>query len=298
MKLDQLRRMALFAMVAEQGSFTAVSQQQNIATSAISAAISQLEAEIGTRLLHRSTRKISLTDAGTVFLTRCQAMLFEANTAHEEIEQMTGQLVGTLTITASQWQADVWILPALAPLLQANPKLILNLLVDDRRLDLIEHHIDIAIRSGVLLDSNLIARPLAHLPEWLVAAPNYLAQCGTPQSIGDLNTHRIIAFTPFNQPQHISLVDDSGATKTVQLSIGAQTDSVEVVRQLAIMGLGVARLPQKVVEAELARGELVRILPNYTLPTIKVYAVTSKRDLQPAKVIAVLAALHEFMGRV
>lgn len=298
MKLDQLRRMALFAMVAQEGSFTAVSQQQNIATSAISAAVSQLETEIGTRLFHRSTRKISLTDAGAVFLKRCQAMLLEANTAHEELAQMVGQLVGTLTMTVSQWEADVWVLPALTPLLQANPKLILHLLVDDRRLDMVEHNIDIAIRSGVLTDSSLIARPLANLPEWVVAAPQYLAQNGTPHSVDDLNQHRIIAFTPFNQPQQIKLIDASGMVSTAQLAIGAQTDSVEVVRQLALMGLGIARLPQKVVAEELARGMLVQVLPQYTLPAIKVYAITSKRDLQPAKVIAALAALHDFMARV
>ncbi|MBS1175053.1 MAG: LysR family transcriptional regulator [Burkholderiaceae bacterium] len=298
MKLDQLRRMALFAMVAQQGSFTAVSQQQNIATSAISAAISQLESEIGTRLLHRTTRKISLTDAGAVFLIRCQAMLFEANTAHEELAQMVDQLVGTLTITASQWQADVWLLPALTPLLQANPNLRLHLLVNDRRLDLVENNIDIAIRSGVLADSSLIARPLANLPEWVVAAPRYLAQNRTPQNIHDLNQHRIIAFTPFEHPQHIKLIDANGVPQTAQLSMGAQTDSVEMVRQLAVMGLGIARLPQKMVEQELARGQLVQVLPQYSLPAIKVYAMTSKRDLQPAKVLAALVTLHDFMAQV
>ncbi len=298
MKLDQLRRMALFAMVAEHGSFTAVAQQQNIATSAISAAITQLEAEIGTRLLHRSTRKISLTDAGMVFLSRCQAMLFEANTAHEELAQMVGQLVGTLTITVSQWQAECWLLPALTPLLQNNPKLNLHLLIGDNRLDLVEHSIDIAIRGGVLADSGLIARPLAHLPEWVVAAPRYLRQHGTPQNVADLNQHRIIAFTPFSHPQQLTLIDAQGYSQTAQLVIGAQTDSVEVVRQLAVMGLGVGRLPQKVVETQLARGELMRVLPQHTLPAIKMYAVTSKRDMQPAKVVAALGALHDFMERV
>ena len=102
MKLDQLRRMALFAMVAQEGSFTAVSERQNIATSAVSAAITKLEQDLDVRLLHRSTRQLSLTDEGRIFLQHCQGMLTEATNAHEALGEMTGQLRGQLTITASQ----------------------------------------------------------------------------------------------------------------------------------------------------------------------------------------------------
>ena len=207
MKLDQLRRMALFAMVAREGSFTAVAQQQNIATSAISSAVTQLESELGVRLLHRSTRQLSLTDEGAVFLKRCEAMLFEAHSAHEEISQMSGQLAGQLTITASNLEAQSIVLPALAPLLQAHPKLILNLQVDDHQMDLVAHGVDMAIRAGRMEDSSLIARPLTQLPELLVAAPSYLAQYGAVERIEDLARHRIIAFEPFAHPSQLNLLD-------------------------------------------------------------------------------------------
>ena len=297
MKLDQLRRMALFAMVAQEGSFTAVSKLQNIATSAISSAVTQLEDEIGTRLFHRTTRKLRLTAAGEVFLKRCQAMLFEANTAHEELNQLTGQLVGALTITASQWEAEAWVLPALQPLLQDNPKLTLNLLAHDQQLDLIEHGIDIAIRSGQLADSSLIARALVELPEVIVASPAYLAKNGTPSRADDLSAHHIIAFTPFMQPQHLSLIDAEGQTHLVQLNIGAQTDSTQLVKKLCLMGLGLARLPLDMVKHALDDGALIAILPEYTLPIIKVYAITTKRDMQPAKVIAALSALQNHIQK-
>ena len=297
MKLDQLRRMALFAMVAQEGSFTAVSKLQNIATSAISSAVTQLEDEIGTRLFHRTTRKLRLTAAGEVFLKRCQAMLFEANTAHEELNLLTGQLVGALTITASQWEAEAWVLPALQPLLQDNPKLTLNLLAHDQQLDLIEHGIDIAIRSGQLADSSLIARALVELPEVIVASPAYLAKNGTPSRADDLSAHHIIAFTPFMQPQHLSLIDAEGQTHLVQLNIGAQTDSTQLVKKLCLMGLGLARLPLDMVKHALDDGALIAILPEYTLPIIKVYAITTKRDMQPAKVIAALSALQNHIQK-
>lgn len=217
MKLDQLRRMALFAMVAQEGTFTAVSNAQNIATSAISSAISQLEKEIGVRLFHRSTRRLTLSDEGTIFLKHCQAMLHEARSAHEELSQLTGQLAGQLTITASQMEAKLWLLPAIAPLLQANPKLTLNLLVSDHYIDLVAHGVDIALRSGPLNDSSFVARALANLPELIVAAPSYIAQWGLPERINDLSTHRIIAFSAFAHPQQLSLLDASGQLHSAQL---------------------------------------------------------------------------------
>jgi DNA-binding transcriptional LysR family regulator len=292
MKLDQLRRMALFAMVAQEGSFTAVSKLQNIATSAISSAVTQLEDEIGTRLFHRTTRKLRLSAAGEVFLKRCQAMLFEANTAHEELNLLTGQLVGALTITASLWEAEAWVLPALQPLLQDNPRLTLNLLVQDEQLDLIEHGIDIAIRSGQLADSSLIARALVELPEVIVASPMYLSKNGTPKNADDLSEQRIIAFTPFMQPQQLSLIDGAGKVQIVQLKLGAQANNTQLVKKLCIMGMGVARLPLAMVKDALDDGTLIKILPKYTLPIIKIYAITTRRDMQPAKVIAALTALQ------
>lgn len=295
MKLDQLRRMALFAMVARAGSFTAVAQQQNIATSAISSAVTQLESELGVRLLHRSTRQLSLTDEGEVFLRRCEAMLFEANSAHEEIHQMSGQLSGQLTITASNLEAQSIVLPALSAWLRAHPKLIMNLRVDDHRMDLVANGVDIAIRAGKLEDSSLIARPLALLPEVLVAAPDYVAQYGAAESISDLARHRIIAFAPFAQPNQLNLVDEKGKSHSVHLSIGAKADSVEVVRQLAIAGLGIARLPRTAVSKELRQGDLVSVLSDYTLPAIQIYAVTIKRDLQPPKVVAAITEIQRYI---
>ena len=114
-------------------------------------------------------------------------------------------------------------------------------------MDLVAHGVDMAIRAGRLEDSSLIARPLTQLPELLVAAPGYLAQYGAAERIEDLARHRIIAFEPFAHPSQLNLLDERGASHSVQLSIGAKTDSVEVVGQLAILGMGIARLPRTAV---------------------------------------------------
>jgi DNA-binding transcriptional LysR family regulator len=287
--------MALFVRVVKEGSFTVVGHQQGLAISVISTAISQLEADLGVRLLHRSTRKLTLTEAGQVFLRRCEAMLFEAESAYEEVQQLTGKLTGLLTITASLFEAQHWVLPALEPLLQANPKLRLNMLISNYQMDMVVNSIDIAIRAGGLTDSTLIARPLMTFPEVLVAAPKYLQTHNLPKSLLELSEHKMIAFLPFNQPQKLTLIDSIGKTHSVQLSVGAKTDSVEIAHQLVLMGAGLARLPRDLVMEDLKQGRLVELLPDYTFAPIKLYAVTLKRDLQPPKVGAALTALQAFM---
>ena len=295
MKLDQLRRMALFAMVAQEGSFTAVSERQNIATSAVSAAITKLEQDLGVRLLHRSTRQLSLTDEGRIFLQHCQGMLAEATNAHEALGEMTGKLIGQLTITTSQLDAKTLVLPALTPMLQANPKLILNLIVDDRQIDLVAGAVDIAIRAGKLEDSSLVARSLGRLPEVLVAAPEYLQRQGVPQNIQDLSEHKIVAFSSFSQPQNITLLDAAKVQTTVRLQLGAQTDNVEMVCKLALAGLGIARLPVSAVKTELHNGDLTVIMSEFSLPEIHLYAVTAKRDLQPAKITLAIESIRQYI---
>ena len=295
MKLDQLRRMALFALVAKEGSFTRVANQQGIATSAVSAAISQLEAELNAQLLYRSTRKITLTDVGQAFFQRCQMMLNEAESAHETISELTGQLAGQLTLSASLLELQTLIIPALAPLLAAHPKLVLNLQADDRQVDLVAQNIDIAIRVGQLNNTNVVARPLMVYQEVIVAAPLYLHQYGQPKQIEDLRQHRIIGFTPFSQPDVLTFVTAKGQTQSATLTMAAKTNAVGSVMRLCQLGLGLARLPRIAVAEFLQSGELVQVLPTLALPTIQLYAVTLKRDLQPPKVVAAIEAIKTYI---
>ncbi|MGL4766773.1 MAG: LysR family transcriptional regulator [Formosimonas sp.] len=298
MKLDQLRRMALFAMVVKEGSFTAVSKQQNIATSAVSSAISQLENEIGARLLHRTTRQLRLTEAGAVFLKRCDAMLFEAHAAHDELHQSYGELAGTLTIAVAHLEADTWLLPALKPLLYQHPKLIPHLVVGDGYINLVEHGIDIAIRSGELTDSSLVARALTSqaLSDVLVATPEYVQRHGLPSVPSDLSQHYIVAFSSFKQAQTIKLTHQNGALHNIQLKLGAKTDTLYTTKQLCLMNLGIARLPYDFVQSEIMSGQLIQLLPSYSMPTYKIYAVTAQRSLQPAKVSAAIQALQDYFA--
>lgn len=294
MKLEQLRKMALFSLVVQEGSFTKVADKQGMANSAVSSAVSQLEKELNTRLLHRSTRQLSLTDEGAIFFQHCQAMLSSAIDAHEALSDVTGQLAGELTISASSMEAHHLVLPALKPLLQANPKLILNLKISDEQVDLVSEGIDIAIRAGNLADSSLVARPLTHIHETIVASPSYIARYGSPQTVEDLQHHVLVAFSPFMHPNTLSLLDTQGVRHDMTLPIGAKTDDVEATKTLVMMGLGLARLPTLLVQPQLDNGALIAILPDHQLPVTPLYAVTLKRDLQPLKVSKSIQAMTQF----
>ena len=208
---------------------------------------------------------------------------------------MTGQLSGQLTITASQLDAKALVLPALTPLLETNTKLILNLMVNDRQIDLIADSVDIAIRAGRLKDSNLVARSLGTIDEVLVVSPKYSQRYGIPSLLSELSKHRIIMFTSFEQPKSLTMININGIQETVSLQIGAITDNVEMVVQLALSGFGIARLPRSTVRKSLLDGSLIEIMKDFHLPQIQMYAITVKRDLQPRKVAIAIKEIQQFI---
>ncbi len=296
MQLDRLRRMALFAMVVRHGSFSAASRAMDLATSVLSSSVSQLEKELGVRLLNRTTRSLSLTEAGQLYHEKCVEMLTAAEMAEEMVAGGVGEIAGRLRISAASDTAQKIVLPALAPLAREHPKLLLDLLVDDRVVDMTTQAIDLSIRSGWLRDSSLVARKLADLHEVLVASPDYLQRFGVPDSPDSLRQHRIVGFNRFAEPTTLVFKNAVGENARVMLTPGAMTDNVSMVRDFAVQGFGVARMPSYMVQRELSNGELVLLLPNWALPGAGIYAVTLKRTLQPPKVSAAIAAITDYLS--
>lgn len=296
MQLDRLRRMALFAMVVRHGSFSAASRAMDLATSVLSSSVSQLEKELGVRLLNRTTRSLSLTEAGQLYHEKCVEMLTAAEMAEEMVAGGVGEIAGRLRISAASDTAQKIVLPALAPLAREHPKLLLDLLVDDRVVDMTTQAIDLSIRSGWLRDSSLVARKLADLHEVLVASPDYLQRFGIPDSPDSLRQHRIVGFNRFAEPTTLVFKNAAGESARVMLTPGAMTDNVSMVRDFAVQGFGVARMPSYMVQRELSNGELVLLLPNWALPGAGIYAVTLKRTLQPPKVSAAIAAITDYLS--
>lgn len=296
MQLDRLRRMALFAMVVRHGSFSAASRALDLATSVLSSAVSQLEEELGVRLLNRTTRSLSLTEAGQLYHEKCVEMLAAAETAEEMVAGGVGEIAGRLRISAASDTAQKILLPALAPLARQHPKLLLDIVVDDRIVDMTTQAIDLSIRSGWLRDSSLVARKLADLHEMLVASPDYLRRFGVPDSPESLREHRIIGFNRFAEPTALAFKNAAGESARIMLTPGAMTDNVAMLRDFAVQGFGLARLPSYMVQRELASGELVLLLPDWALPGAGIYAVTLKRTLQPPKVSAAIEAISNYLA--
>lgn len=296
MQLDRLRRMALFAMVVRHGSFSAASRAQDLATSVLSSAVSQLEEELGVRLLNRTTRSLSLTEAGQLYHEKCVEMLAAAEMAEEMVAGGVGEIAGRLRISAASDTAQNIVLPALAPLAREHPKLLLDISVEDRVVDMTKQSIDLSIRSGWLRDSSLVARKLADLHEVLVASPDYLRRFGVPDSPDSLRDHRIISFNRFAEPTTLVFKNPANETARVMLTPGAMTDNVAMMRDFAVQGFGVARMPSYTVQQELLNGKLVLLLPSWALPGAGIYAVTLKRTLQPPKVSKAIAAISEYLS--
>ncbi|MGV8838660.1 substrate binding domain-containing protein, partial [Cellvibrio sp.] len=187
-------------------------------------------------------------------------------------------------------------LPAFAPLRPQHSKLLLSIVVDDRIVDMTTQAIDLSIRSGWLRDSSLVARKLADLHEVLVAAPDYLRRFGVPASPESLREHRIIGFNRFAEPTTLTFKSATGESARIMLTPGAMTDNVAMLRDFAVQGFGLARLPSYMVQRELASGELALLLPDWALPGAGIYAVTLKRTLQPPKVSAAIEAISNYLA--
>jgi len=282
--LDQLKRMAVLAAVVRHGSFAAAARQLRTSTSAVSQQVRALEKDMGVTLLHRSTRKLSLTPAGERFHVGCAAMVAAAEAAQAQLQQLRDAPEGELRIAMTVGFGRR-IGPALAPLLAAHAELKLHLQVEDDFTDLVAHRIDLAIRFGRLPDSSWVAERLGTVHTALYAAPGYLAQRGVPATLDALR-----------QADWLLLQDGTDQVRRLpgtELSVTPRYSSNNqlTLQQLCEAGLGIAALGDEDVAESVAVGRLLRLDSELDLPELPVWALTPQRDAQPAKVRHAIAAL-------
>ena len=282
--LDQLKRMGVLAAVVRHGSFAAAARQLRTSTSAVSQQIRALEHDMGVTLLHRSTRKLSLTPAGERFHVGCAAMVSAAEAAQAQLQQLRDAPEGELRIAMTVGFARQ-LGPALAPLLAAHPGLRLHLQVEDGFTDLVAHRIDLAIRFGRLPDSSWVAQRIGSVRMSLYAAPGYLAQQGVPATADALQTADWLMLqdgtdAPRNLPG-TALTINPRYTSNNQLSL----------QQLCEAGLGLAMLGDEDVAESVTAGRLLRLASAIDWPVLPVWALTPQRDAQPAKVRHAITAL-------
>ncbi|QDQ26868.1 LysR family transcriptional regulator [Chitinimonas arctica] len=303
--MNDLKPYAVFAEVVAAGSMSAAARRLGLTPSAVSQTISALERQSGVNLLHRSTRRLTLTEAGERCYPHCLRLLQAANAAAESLERARDAPSGELRI-AAPLGFGAHVAPALAPVLAEWPQLRLSLIVDDALINLIDSRIDIALRVGELPDSSWIGRKLCDMETVLCASPAYLERHGTPVQAADLVSHHWLALMHEVRNNvalatiednalptfSLELIDQHEKRKPVTLRARTTTTNQIALRQMCEQGMGIARLFYADVQPVLEQGLLIRVLPKTRLPSLDLTMLTAKRDEGPAKVSIAVAALR------
>ncbi|MFM2331984.1 MAG: hypothetical protein RIQ74_807, partial [Pseudomonadota bacterium] len=298
--LDQLRAMGVFACVVEKSSFSGAARELGITTSAVSQQIRSLEHEMDVTLLHRSTRKLSLTEAGQAFFLSCQEMLAAAERGKIRINELRDDLVGDLRIATTPELGAIHVIPALSHWMSAHKGLAIHFEADHRYIDLIEERIDIAIRMSLKVDDHqLTAVPLARVDQVLVASPSYLNQASPITRPEDLRHHELLPVTLMQNYQHFSFRHGlSNEVVNVDMKTRLSTNNVFVAKSLCQQGHGIARILYMDIQKELINGSLVEVLPDWQLPAYTLHALTSKREQYPMKVHRCIDALKQYFAQL
>lgn len=288
--MDDLRRLAIFAAVVEHGSLTKAARQLELSTSAVSQQLRRLEQQGGVTLLHRTTRKLTLTDAGARFGEHCRAMVAAAAAARAQLALAHDAPEGELRVSAPVGFAR-HVAPALAPLLAGHPALRLRLLVDDAMIDLVDARIDLALRAGRLADSSWVARRLCAFSWGFYAAPGYLRRQPVPATLAELAAHQWLGAPRHGTTLQLELTGPDGRSDTLRVEARITSNNQLTLQQMCVAALGVAALVRSDADEDVRAGRLVEILPDWRAAPIDIWAVTPQRDNQPAKVRHAIAAL-------
>ncbi|VVE34567.1 LysR family transcriptional regulator [Pandoraea fibrosis] len=292
MALD-LDTVALFVRVAALENVSAAGRERGLSPATASTRLVQLEAALGTRLLHRTTRRVALTQEGEVFLVQAQALLAAEAQALASVGQGQAAPQGRLRVSCSSSFGRQHVSPALPAFLERYPGISLDFRLTDRVVDLIEEGVDLAIRVGALRDSTLVARKLATNRRTLCASPAYLAARGAPKHPGDLAQHDCLILGEQRDWRFVT----PGGTLNVRVSGRLASDNGEVLRDAVLAGLGIALKSTWDIGAHLRRGELVPVLPAYPLAEeVAIWAVYPSRVFVPPKTHALIEFLQARFG--
>lgn len=284
--LDQLRAMGVFACVVEKSSFSGAARELGITTSAVSQQIRSLENEMDVILLHRSTRKLSLTEAGQAFFSSCQEMLAAAERGKIRINELRDDLIGDLRIATTPDLAVQHIIPALSHWMSAHRGLSVHFEVGHRYIDLIEERIDIAVRmSSTAVEESDSVIPMAFVDQILVASPSYLNQTSPILHPNDLNNHELLSINAMNDSRSFNFQHaKTGEKLNIEMASRLQSNNLQVAKALCQQGHGIARILYLDAQKELKNGSLIEILPDWKLPAFTLYAEIAKHDQQPMKI--------------
>lgn len=281
-----LNRVASFVRVVEAGSFTAAARQLRVPVSSVSRALANLEGELGVRLLHRTTRKLSLTDAGEHFFRRMQAVVAETEDATRAVLGFATDPRGSVRITAPVNLGEHQLPRIIANIVRRHPAISIELRLTSSVVDLVAEGVDLAIRFGILADSSLVTRKVAQSELGIFAAPAYLERSPRLRGPADLPQHACLSYATRDGRLPWRLSGPQGEA-TVSVSGPIVCNDMVFLREAAQAGLGLALLPVEITGAELKARRLVRVLPRYSVAGGGMFLVWPSQRLVPARVVAV-----------
>lgn len=271
--MDRYENMNTFVRVVETGSISAAANRMDVAKSVVSRRLKELEMHLGVELFHRTTRQMNLTDSGRAFYQQAVRILADILETELATSQSHGALKGNLKVAVPLSFGLMHLGPAINEFLQQHPDIEFNLDFNDRQVDLLAEGFDLAIRIASLPDSSLIARRLAPIQTVLCASPDYLAKNGTPQTPEELRQHRCLAYNLISNIEQWQIHDVNEQLIKITIKPYLKASNGEFLRDAAVTGLGIIRLPTFIVYQEIERGALIPILTDYPCSPLAAYAI-------------------------
>lgn len=291
--MDRLRSITSFIAVVESGSFVAAAQRMHSSKAAVSRYIQELETYLDVRLLQRSTRRISLTEAGRDYYQRTKQIMAYLDDADSSVGANNARLVGNIRINAALTFGTRYLAPLWAEFMARHPAITLDVELNDRQVDLLEEGFDLAIRIGNLADSSLVSRRLANSHAVLCASPAYLEKHGIPAKPEDLTHHQVIAYSylPTGDIWHFHSAD--GSERAISVKAKMHTNNGDTIRAVVLAGHGIALQPIFQVGPDIKEGKLVTFLSEWSGPTFGIHAVYPSRKHLSLKVKTLIDYLAE-----
>ncbi|NIP72167.1 MAG: LysR family transcriptional regulator [Gammaproteobacteria bacterium] len=270
--MDRFANMQTFVRVVESGSISTAARRLNIAKSAVSRRIAELEERLGAQLFRRTTRTLNLTETGRSFHERCVRILSDVEEAELAVSREHGTLRGTLRVAAPVSFGLLHLAPAISDFARVHPQVEFDLDFDDRQVDLLQEGFDAAIRIARLSDSSLIARRLATVHNVVCASPAYLARCGEPRRPGELTQHACLVYANAPEPKVWRHRGPDGKEGSVRVHPHLQANNGDFLREAAIAGQGIIMGPTFIVYRAVEQGLLVPVLTRWRWPSVNAYA--------------------------
>ncbi|SDG76674.1 DNA-binding transcriptional regulator, LysR family [Vibrio xiamenensis] len=296
--MDKIETMKRFVAVAQTGSFTSASEQLNVPKSAISTSVSRLEDHLNTRLLHRSTRRVSLTEAGERYYPQCLALLTELEGLETQFQGESAALSGVLKLDMPSRFFSTLVAPHLTDWFARYPDTQIRLLGADYRIDPIKEQVDCVIRAGKLQDSEMIARPLGEMTMLNCVSPSYIERFGTPLTLAHLSEHYVVDYAPsLRQPQLGFEYYADGQTHYVKTRSFISVSTTDAYLSACLNGLGIIQLPASGVEQQIRSGELIEVLSDYRCESMPIAALYPSRRQQPKRLSEFLNWLSSIIAQ-